>query len=53
MPWASASGASSPSTVRASSEYSTCSAISGVQPFSSAVVCAWAVSQAGVLEKPI
>ena len=53
MPWSSASGASSPSTVRASSEYSTCSAISGVQPFSNAVVWAWAVNQAGVLENPM
>ena len=52
IPWSRASGASSPSTVRASSEYSTCSAISGVQPRSSAIVWAWAVSQAGVLEKP-
>ena len=47
MPWSSASGATSPSTVRASSEYSTCSAISGVQPFSSAVVWACAVTQPG------
>ena len=53
MPWSSASGASSPSTVRASSEYSTCSAISGVQPRNSAMVCACAVTQAGVLENPM
>ena len=53
MPWSSASGASSPSTVRASSEYSTCSAINGVQPRSTAMVWACAVTQPGVLENPI
>ena len=52
MPWSSASGAISPSTVRASNEYSTCRAISGLQPRSWARVCAWAVTQAGTLENP-
>ena len=52
MPASGASGTSSPSTVRASSEYSTCSAVTGVQPRSSAIVCACAVNHAGVFEKP-
>jgi hypothetical protein len=52
MAWSWANGATSLSTVRASSEYSTCSATSGVQPFSSAVVCACAATHAGVLENP-
>jgi hypothetical protein len=42
----------SPSTVRASNEYSTCSAISGAQPRSSAIVWACADTQAGALENP-
>jgi hypothetical protein len=39
--------------VRASNEYSTCRAISGVQLFSSAMVWAWAVTHAGVFENPM
>jgi hypothetical protein len=41
-------GTSSPSTVRSSSEYSICSATSGVQPRKSAVVCACDTFHAGV-----
>ena len=52
IPASSASGMSSPSTVRASSEYSTCSAMTGVQDRSIAMVFACAVTQAGVFEKP-
>ncbi len=53
MPWSRAKGAVPPSIVRASSEYSVWSAISGVQPLSSAVVWACAVTQAGTFEKPM
>ena len=46
-------GNSSPSTVRSISEYSICSATSGVQPRQRASTCAWAVFHAGVSENPM
>jgi hypothetical protein len=53
IPWLRANGATSPSTVRASSEYSTWRAASGVQPRSTAIVWACAVTHAGRLENPM
>ena len=52
-PNSSASGSSSPSTVRSNREYSICKAMSGVCFRKLAVTCAWAIFQPGVLEKPM
>jgi hypothetical protein len=52
MPIAWAIGMSSPSDVRSSSEYSSCSATIGAHPWKRAIVAASAVAHAGTSENP-
>jgi hypothetical protein len=51
IPSGSAIGSSSPSDVRSSSEYSSCSAVIGAQPRKRAIVWAWAATHAGTSKK--